>query len=97
MAETYTSAVWVVKLGEEDDFVTAWKEFVALGAGMPGSETFRLLGDVQQPGRFMSLALWESFDAQQAWRQHPEFAERIGRAHCDDFQSTTYELVAEVS
>jgi heme-degrading monooxygenase HmoA len=99
MAEIYTSGVWVVKPGEEDDFVTAWKELVALGAEMPGSGTFRLLRDTEQPGRFLSFAPWESFDAQQAWRQHPEFAERIGRAtaHCDDFQSTTYELAADVS
>jgi heme-degrading monooxygenase HmoA len=99
MAEIYTSGVWVVKPGEEDDFVTAWKEFVALGAEMRGSGTFRLLRDTEQPGRFMSFAPWESFDAVQAWTQHPEFAERMGRAstHCADFKSTTYELIAEVS
>jgi heme-degrading monooxygenase HmoA len=99
MAEIYTSGVWVVKPGEEDDFVTAWKEFVALGAEMPGSGSFRLLRDAEQPGRFMSFAPWETFDAQRAWRQHPDFEERFGHvtAHCDDFQSTTYELAADVS
>lgn len=99
MAEIYTSGVWVVKPGEEDDFVTDWKEFVASGVETPGSGTFRLLRDAEQPGHFMSFAPWESFDAVQAWTRHPEFAERMGRAsaHCDDFKSTTYELVAEVS
>jgi len=99
VSDTYTSGVWTVKPGEEDDFVEAWKEFVASGAEMPGSGTFRLLRDLERPGRFMSFAPWESFDAQEAWRQRPEFAERIGRAraHCEDFQTATYELVAEVS
>jgi heme-degrading monooxygenase HmoA len=66
---------------------------------MPGSGTFRLLRDLDRPGRFMSFADWESFDAQRAWRQHPQFAERIARAqaHCEDFESTTYEVVTQVS
>ncbi|HEY3105308.1 MAG TPA: antibiotic biosynthesis monooxygenase family protein [Gaiellaceae bacterium] len=99
MAEIYTSGVWTVKAGEEDEFVEAWKDLVALGAEMPGSETFRLLRDLERPNRFLSFAPWESFDAQQAWREHPEFSKRIerARAHCDDFQTTTYELAAEVS
>jgi heme-degrading monooxygenase HmoA len=98
MAEIYTSAVWLVKPGEEEDFVTAWKAFVALGVEIPGSGIFRLVRDSEQPARFMSFAPWESVDAQRAWRQHPEFEERIDRArsHCEDFQSTTYELVADV-
>lgn len=99
MSDTFTSGVWIVKTGEEENFVEAWKELVALGAEMPGSGTFRLLRDPERPGRFMSFAPWESFDAQEAWRQRPEFAERFGRAraHCDDVRTTTYELVAEVS
>jgi heme-degrading monooxygenase HmoA len=99
MANTYTSGVWAVKPGQDDDFVAAWNEFVKSAAEMPGSGTFRLLRDLDRPGRFMSFADWESFDAQQAWRQHPEFAKQIARAqaHCEDFHSKTYEVVAEVS
>jgi heme-degrading monooxygenase HmoA len=99
MTETYTSGVWVVRPGEENDFVEAWKEFVALGAEMPGSGTFRLVRDAGQPGRYMSFAPWESFDAQRAWREHPEFQERLDRArtHCNDFDTHTYEFVADVS
>ncbi len=56
MTETYTSGAWIVKAGEEEDFVEAWKEL-------------------------------------------PEFPERIGRvrAHCEDFQPSTHELVTIVS
>jgi heme-degrading monooxygenase HmoA len=47
----------------------------------------------------MSFARWESFEAQQAWKQSPEFAERFdrARAHCDDFHTFTYEFVTDVS
>jgi heme-degrading monooxygenase HmoA len=57
------------------------------------------LRDLERPNRFLSFAPWESFDAQQAWREHPEFSKRIerARAHCEDFQTTTYELAADVS
>ena len=99
MAETYTSGVWVVKPGEEDDFVRSWKEFVGWASEFPGPGTFRLVRDLDQPGRFLSFAPWESAEAQTAWRQHPEFPERLGRvrAHCDEFHSSTYELVTVVS
>src|SRR5689334_16597878 len=99
MAVTYTSGAWTVKSGANDDFVAAWKEFVEWAAGMPGSQTFRLVRDTQSPQRYLSMGRWDSSEAQNAWRQQPEFMERLDRvrAHCDDFQTTTYELVTEVS
>jgi heme-degrading monooxygenase HmoA len=98
MAETYTSGIWFVKPGEEDAFVEAWAEFVATGREAPGSGEFRLVRDLDVPGRYLSFAPWESFDAQKAWRDQPEMQERFQRAqsHCQDFQSSTYELVKVV-
>jgi heme-degrading monooxygenase HmoA len=70
----------------------------AWASGFPGSETFWLVRDLDQPARYMSFAPWESFDAQRAWKDTPEFRERIGRvrAHCDDFQPSVFELVTRV-
>ena len=98
MTETYTSGTWTVKHGEEDEFVEAWTRFVEWAAEMPGSGTFRLVRDRDHPERFLSFAPWESFEAQQAWKELPEFPERIGRVrtHCTDFQPSTYELVTTV-
>lgn len=98
MTETYTSGLWMVKPGEEDAFVEAWKEFVRWASEMPGSGTFRLVRDRDQPSRFMSFAPWESFEAQHSWKEKPEFRERIMRVrqHCEDFQPFTYELVTTV-
>jgi heme-degrading monooxygenase HmoA len=99
MGETFTSGHWLVKPGEEDAFVQAWTEFVEWGSGFSGSGTFRLMRDLEVPQRYLSLAPWESFEAQQAWKEDPEFRERIGRvrAHCDEFEPSTFELAAEVA
>jgi heme-degrading monooxygenase HmoA len=66
---------------------------------MPGSGTFRLVRDVEQPGHYMSFAPWESAEATNSWRSLPEFPERLGkvRRHCEDFQPSTYELVTQVA
>jgi len=99
MTETYTSGTWTVKAGEDEAFVREWTEFVTWASGMPGSGTFRLVRNVDRPDTYMSFAPWESFEAQQAWKELPEFRERIGRvrSHCDDFQPSTLELVTVVA
>jgi heme-degrading monooxygenase HmoA len=98
MAETYTSGVWIVKTGEEEAFVSAWTDFVTWARSFPGSGTFRLVRDLEQPSRYLSFAPWEGFDVQNAWKEQPEFPERIMqvRKHCDDFRPSTLELVARV-
>jgi heme-degrading monooxygenase HmoA len=98
VTETYTSGTWVVKPGEDDAFVREWTLFVSWASEMPGSGTFRLVRDVDEPGRYLSFGPWESFEAQRTWKELPEFRERIGRvrAHCEDFQPLTYELVVAV-
>jgi heme-degrading monooxygenase HmoA len=98
MTETYTSGLWTVKSGEEQEFVEAWKEFARWAGTMPGSQALRLVRDLEDSSRFLSFAPWESFESQQAWKQLPDFRERIAqvRKHCEDFQPSTYELVAEV-
>ena len=98
MAETYTSGVWIVKDGEEEDFVREWTEFVRWASGFAGSGAFRLVRDLDNPTTYLSFAPWESFDAQRAWKEQPEFRERIMRVrrHCDDFQPSTHELVTRV-
>ncbi len=98
MAETYTSGRWLVRPGEEDAFLQAWTEFVEWGSGFSGSGTFRLVRDLEVPGQYVSFCPWESFDAQQAWKEDPEFRERLGRArgHCEEFEPSTLELAVEV-
>jgi heme-degrading monooxygenase HmoA len=98
VTETYTSGTWMVKAGEEDAFVEAWREFVTWASELPGSGTFRLTRELGQPNHFLSFGSWENAEAQSAWREHPEFAERLGRVrtHCDDVSASAYELVTTV-
>jgi len=65
---------------------------------MPGSATFRLVCDLDNRDRYMSFTPWESFEALAAWKQLPEFRERIGRvrSHCEHFEPSTLEFVVEV-
>ena len=98
MAETYTNGVWIVKDGEDEAFVAAWREFASWGHTWPGCGTLRLVRDVGEPNRYMSFGPWKSFDHQQAWKDDPEFRERIGRVrvHVDDFTPSVLELVTAV-
>lgn len=98
MSETYTSGIWLVKGGEEDDFVAAWREFAEWARAMPGCGALRLVRDLDQPSRFMSFAPWESFDAQRDWKELNEFPNRIAavRRHTHEFTPSTYELVTKV-
>jgi heme-degrading monooxygenase HmoA len=98
MAETYTSGTWIVKPGDEDDFVAAWEAMAAWAAEMPGAGTFLLVRDTENAGHFMSFGAWESFEAQEAWKAQPEFRERLGavRSHCDDFTPSVFELAARI-
>jgi heme-degrading monooxygenase HmoA len=96
--ETYTSGLWRVKDGQEDAFVEAWREFVSWAKEQPGSGTFRLVRDVEDPSRYMSFAPWDTFDAQRAWKETAEFGPRMKRVqeHVESFEPSTYELVTQV-
>jgi hypothetical protein len=56
MTETYTSGAWIVKPGEEEAFVQEWTSFVTWASSMPGSGTFRLVCDLDDPSHYMSFA-----------------------------------------
>jgi heme-degrading monooxygenase HmoA len=98
MAETYTSGLWEVKEGKEEDFVAAWTDFVNWAKEQPGSGTFRLVRDTEDPRRFLSFAPWASFEDQATWKQTDEFRARMKRVqeHVDRFEPSTYELVVQV-
>ena len=46
----------------------------------------------------MSFGAWESFDAQRAWKDSPEFRERMARVqqHVENFTPSVFELVTAV-
>ena len=51
----YTSGVWIVKKGREDDFARRWQESSdSVSLDFP-DVTFRLMRDRENPQRFVSL------------------------------------------
>jgi heme-degrading monooxygenase HmoA len=87
-----------VKDGHEDDFIAAWTVFASWAKKQPGSQTFRLVRNVDDPSSFTSFAPWDSFEAQRAWKETEEFGTgmRRVREHVESFEPSTFELVAEV-
>jgi len=69
-----------------------------LGEWVRRTGEFRVVRDLDNPSTYLSFAPWESFDAQRAWKEGPEFRERVMRVRrrCEDFQPSTHELVTRV-
>ncbi|HEY3210740.1 MAG TPA: antibiotic biosynthesis monooxygenase family protein [Actinomycetota bacterium] len=99
IGQPYTSGNWMVREGNEEEFVTRWTEFTEWSlANAPGAETFLLIRDATDPRHFNSFGSWEDAGNVTAWRDRPEFQERLAacRALCDDFKGTDFTLSAAV-
>jgi heme-degrading monooxygenase HmoA len=98
MSEVYSSGTWKAKDGEEEQFVEAWTNFAQWLSKMPGAGTAHLTRDMDEPGRYMSFANWESADAMHEWKNAPDFKEHMGavQAHVAEFTPSEWEQVTEV-
>jgi heme-degrading monooxygenase HmoA len=93
----YSSGNWRVREGEQQEFIARWSEFVEwTKANLSGSNEVVLIQQVSDPQHFLSFGRWDGQDSIDAWRQSPEFAEKLGRCRelCDDFEANDYELAA---
>lgn len=96
----YTSGIWVVKEGHEDEFARHWQDSVDKVVLEFPDITFRLLRSTENPRRFMSMGgAWRNAEQIETARNLPSF-----QAAMSDIQSmvesgeiSPYELVAEVS
>lgn len=97
MAEPYSSTTWIVKAGQEDEFVRRWNEFAEWSGGQGLRAQAMLLRDVDDPTRFVSFGPWESLQAIARWRSLPGFHERVARLNdvLERFEPRTLELVVE--
>ncbi|MBD0328772.1 MAG: antibiotic biosynthesis monooxygenase [Thermoleophilia bacterium] len=96
--ETYTTGAWTVREGAEEAFVEDWRAFAEWASAMPGAGTLRLTRDLADRSRFVSFAPWDGIEVMRAWKQTPEFAERIARVerHTTAFRAAEVELVVAV-
>ncbi|HUF01724.1 MAG TPA: antibiotic biosynthesis monooxygenase family protein [Gaiellaceae bacterium] len=96
----YSSGVWTVKEGKEDEFRRTWEANVTLVPADNPGVVFRLFRDVGQPRRYVSIVgPWKSLDALAAVRSAPEFQQSMERAMAtlESVEVLTYEVVVEVS
>ena len=96
----YTSGVWIVKKGREDDFARRWQESAdSVSLDYPDI-TFRLLRDHENSQRFISLGDgWRSTDQIEAARSAPAFQDAMASIWrlLESGEISTLDLVAEIS
>lgn len=96
----YTSGVWVVKKGHEDEFARMWQASADQGSLQFPGITFRLLRDVDDPQRFVSLAgAWRNAEQIALARSAPSFQQSLADMEpiLESGELSTFELAAEVS
>ena len=97
MGEHYSHTIWIVKPGQEDEFVRRWSEFEQWSAAEGLSARAKLLRGVDEPGRFVSFGPWETLGAIRRWRAAPGFQEHVGQLGevIERFDAHTLEEVTE--
>ncbi len=96
----YTSGVWIVKEGREDEFARRWQESADRTAlEIPGLKLV-LMRDRENPRRFVSLGEgWRNAEQIDAARSSPDFQDAMASIWrmLDSGEITTLDLVASVS
>ena len=95
VGEPYTSTTWIVKPGQEDEFVRRWAEFAEWSAGQGLAAPAMLLRDMDDPTRFVSFGPWEDLQLIWRWRDQTGFQEHVASMNelLVSFEPRTLELV----
>lgn len=96
----YTSGVWNVKEGHEDEFTRGWQASVDRTSLDHPGVVFRLLREVDRPGRFVSIAgPWRNREQFESVRASDAFRESIDAMAdvLESYEITAFELAVEVS
>jgi len=96
MYEIFTYGRFEVEPANEDAFVEAWSEFAVWISQRPGNRSVRLMRDIRNAGRLVSVGRWDDAEAVRAFKGSAEFKEQLGRVVklAKDFEPT--ELVTLV-
>jgi quinol monooxygenase YgiN len=96
----YTSGVWLVKEGKEDEFARRWQQMAdGLVLDFPDVK-FQLLHDRANPRRYVSLGEgWRNVEQVQAARSTPAFQDSMAAIWrvLESGEVSDLDLVAEVS
>jgi heme-degrading monooxygenase HmoA len=98
VSEVFTTGSWRPFEGQEEEFLSAWRDFAGWASTLPGAGTATLARDLRDPARFVSFMGWETIEAVQAWKSSPEFKPRMSvvQQHIDEFAPTELEVVASI-
>jgi quinol monooxygenase YgiN len=96
----YTSGVWIVRKGREDEFARRWQESAdSLSLDYP-EVAFRLLRDHGNPQRFISLGDgWRNPEQIEAAESAPAYQDAIASIWrlLESGETSSLDLVAEIS
>jgi heme-degrading monooxygenase HmoA len=96
--QPYSAGNWTVKAGSEKEFIEAWTAFTRWSSdNVPGSESFVLIQDQENPQHFLSFGAWRDEDSMRVWRQRPEFQQLFDRCYklCDEMSASSYTLSSQ--
>lgn len=71
--QSFTTGIWNVKKGKEQEFINAWKEIAQWTFNNMDGGSARLLQDAKDQSRFISVGKWVSENNIQKWRETTEF------------------------
>ena len=96
MADLYTHTRWLVKAGDEDEFVARWNEWVDWSHRQGLAAQALLLRDLDEPRTFVSFGPWENLSAVRNWRALTDYQERVAHLSevVESFEPRTFEVVA---
>lgn len=99
MVTPYASGIWRVKPGRSEEFVAGWKEFAEWSAqNVRGTSWAKLLRDVSDENKFLSIGPWEDLSAMEEWRANEGWKQRVSalRELLEGFEASTLEPVVEI-
>jgi heme-degrading monooxygenase HmoA len=94
----YTVGLWKVKPGEEDAFVSAWRDMATATANEHAGASAILLRDRDTPTLFISAGPWDSLEKIEAWRASTTFTSGVGaiRPRLESFEPHTLDPVVTI-
>lgn len=75
--QSFTTGIWNVKKGKEQEFINAWKEIAEWTFNNMDGGSARLLQDSKDQSRFVSVGQWMSENNIQKWRETDEFKKAL--------------------
>jgi len=97
--QSFTTGIWNVKKGKEQEFINAWKEIAQWTFNTMDGGSARLLQDSKDQSKFISVGQWVSKDNIQKWRDTTEFKtalEKINALLVEPSEPHTMKEVATV-